>query len=52
MTREQHEILKLTNKRYLNSYECMWNDAMILSHKNNMFYFYNPKQHENIKERP
>lgn len=41
MNIEQHETLKLANKIYLNSYECMWNDAMIHSHKNN-FYFYNP----------
>jgi len=42
MNKEQHEVLKLANKIYLNSYECMWNDAMIHSHKNNFFYFYNP----------
>ena len=42
MNREQHEALKLANKIYLNSYECMWNDAMIHSLKNNFFYFYNP----------
>jgi hypothetical protein len=39
MKREQHEALKLANKMYLNSYECMWNDAMIHLHKNNMFYW-------------
>jgi len=42
MNIEQHEALKLANKIYLNSYECMWNDAMMLSLKNNFFYFYNP----------
>ena len=42
MNKEQHEALKLANKIYLNSYECMWNDAMIHSHKNNFFYFYSP----------
>ena len=49
MNKEQHEVLKLANKIYLNSYECMWNDAMILSHKNNMFYFYNPKLLRKLK---
>ena len=39
MKREQHEGLKLSDKMYLNSYECMWNDAMIHLHKNNMFYW-------------
>ena len=48
MNKKQHEALKLANKIYLNSYECMWNDAMIHSHKNNMFYFYNPKLYEEI----
>lgn len=43
MNKKQHEALKLTNKIYLNSYECMWNDAMIHSYKNNMFYFYDNK---------
>ena len=42
MNRDQHEALKLANKIYLNSYECMWNDAMLHSLKNNFFYFYNP----------
>lgn len=37
MNKEQHEALKLADKTYLNSYECMWNDAMICSHKNNFF---------------
>ena len=34
---KQHEALKLADKIYLNSYECMWNDAMIHSYKNNFF---------------
>ena len=48
MNKEQHEALKLANKIYLNSYECMWNDAMIHSHKNNFFYFYSPNIIEKI----
>lgn len=43
MNKKQHEALKLANKIYLNSYECMWNDAMIHVHKNNIFYFYDNK---------
>ena len=41
MNKEQHEALKLANKIYLNSYECMWNDAMKLSY--NLKYFYFPQ---------
>lgn len=41
MDKNQHTALKLADKIYLNSYECMWNDAMVHSHKNN-FYFYDP----------
>lgn len=48
MNEKQHELLKLANKIYLNSYECMWNDAMIHSHKNNMFYFYDNKTYEEL----
>ena len=51
MNEKQHELLKLANKIYLNSYECMWNDAMIHSHKNNMFYFYDPKLYEELLKR-
>ena len=40
MNKEYHETLKLANKIYRNSYECMWNDAMLYSLKNNCFYFY------------
>lgn len=43
MDKEYHETLKLTNKIYRNSRECMWNDAIIYSLKNNCFYF-NPKK--------
>lgn len=50
MDRKQHDLLKLADKIYLNSYECMWNDAMIHSHKNNFFYFYNPKTIGKITE--
>lgn len=41
MNKEYHETLKLANKIYRNSYECMWNDALLYSLKNNFFYFYN-----------
>ena len=51
MNEKQHELLKLANKIYLNSYECMWNDAMIHSHKNNMFYFYDNKIYEELLKR-
>lgn len=51
MNEKQHEALKLANKMYLNSYECMWNDAMIHSHKNNMFYFYDNKIYEELLKR-
>lgn len=37
MNKKQHEALKLVDKTYLNSYECMWNDAMIHLHQN-IFY--------------
>lgn len=50
MTRKLREALKLANKIYLNSYECMWNDAMIHSLKNNFFIFYNPDTIEKITE--
>lgn len=42
MNEEYQETLKLANKIYRNSYECMWNDAMNYSLKNNCFYFYDP----------
>lgn len=49
MTREYHEALKLSNKMYLNSYECMWNDAMIHAKQRN-FYFFDPKMVAKITE--
>lgn len=42
MNIKQHEELKLTDKIYLNSYECMWNDAMTSSRESE-FLFVKPK---------
>lgn len=42
--------LSLARKIYLNSYECMWNDAMKSAGQRNFFYFNNPEMAKKVTE--
>lgn len=46
----QFTSLDLARKIYLNSYQCMWNDAMKAAGERNFFYFNGPEMAEKAEK--
>lgn len=47
---KQFSSLDLARKIYLNSYQCMWNDAMKAAGERNFFYFNDPEMAKKVTE--